>query len=215
MDANFWHDKWKTNVIGFHENQPNPLLLQHCNALTIAKNSRIFLPLCGKTLDIHWLLAQGFRVVGAELSVIAVDQLFAELGLSPQITPLDGLLHYQADGIDIYAGNIFDLSKSQIGEVDAIYDRAALVALPADMRIRYTQHLMQLTDAANQLLIAISYDQTQLQGPPFAIHASDVNAYYAADYHLRLLNTYPIEGGLKGQCPAQSNVWLLQSTRNA
>lgn len=214
MDANFWHEKWENNIIGFHENQPNPLLLQHINALNLEKDSRIFLPLCGKTLDIHWLLAQGFRVVGAELSPIAVEQLFAELGLQPNITQLDGLVHYQADNIDIYAGDIFQLDKTQLGDVNAIYDRAALVALPTDMRIRYTQHLMYLTDTANQLLIAIAYDQTQLKGPPFAIHATDVNAYYAQGYHLNVLHTYPIEGGLKGQCPAQSQVWLLQNRLN-
>jgi thiopurine S-methyltransferase len=82
VDASFWHDKWQRNQIGFHEPQANPLLLAHFDSLSLRAGSRIFVPLCGKTLDINWLLARGQRVVGAELSEIAVQQLFAGLGVT-------------------------------------------------------------------------------------------------------------------------------------
>jgi thiopurine S-methyltransferase len=45
MDAEFWHRKWALNEIGFHESAPNPLLLTHFEALSLAKGSRLFLPL--------------------------------------------------------------------------------------------------------------------------------------------------------------------------
>src|SRR5436305_11277097 len=110
MEAGFWHGKWQRNEIGFHNAEAHPLLVAHFAALGLPKGSRVFLPLCGKTRDIHWLLANGYRVAGAELSRIAVEQLFAELGIAPQVEETGGLRRYSGQGIDIFAGDIFALS---------------------------------------------------------------------------------------------------------
>ena len=99
MEHDFWHDRWESNRIGFHEDQPNPLLTEHFPALSIQQDGRIFVPLCGKTLDIGWLMSHGYRVAGAELSELAIQQLFEELGLDPAITDLGKLKRYSADGI--------------------------------------------------------------------------------------------------------------------
>lgn len=209
MQPDFWHKKWQESDIGFHNSDANPLLVKHFPALGLAAGSRVFLPLCGKTLDIHWLLAHGFQVVGAELSPIAIEQLFDELGVVPRITQLENLKHYRAPNIDIFVGDIFDITANLIGQVDAIYDRAALVALPVDMRTLYTSHLKAITHSAKQLMICFVYDQTQLAGPPFSISDDEVNAHYSSDYTLKLLESIEVAGKLKGQCPACENVWLL------
>ncbi|HOY24825.1 MAG TPA: thiopurine S-methyltransferase [Cellvibrio sp.] len=209
MEPNFWHKKWQDSDIGFHNSDANPLLVKHFYALGLAPNSRVFLPLCGKTLDIHWLLAQGYQVIGAELSPLAIGQLFEELGVMPEITQLESLQHYSAPNIDIFVGDIFNLTNNLIGEVDAIYDRAALVALPFEMRMQYTSHLKAITHYAKQLLICFEYDQSQLAGPPFSISNEEINTHYGADYRLTLLESAEVIGKLKGQCPAHENVWLL------
>jgi thiopurine S-methyltransferase len=152
MDPVFWHQKWESGEIGFHESQPNPMLVNHAEALKLQPGSRFFLPLCGKTLDIGWLLKQGYNIVGIELNRQAVEELFAELGVIPQIDQIDSLIRYFSDGICIFLGDIFDLSPELLGGVDAIYDRAALVALPPEMRYRYCQLLLQITGNAPQLL---------------------------------------------------------------
>lgn len=211
MQPDFWHKKWQECDIGFHNSDANPLLVKHFPALGLATGSRIFLPLCGKTLDIHWLLAQGFQVVGAELSAIAIEQLFDELGVIPEIMLLENLQHYRAPNIDIFVGDIFNVTASLIGQVDAIYDRAALVALPVDMRTLYTSHLKVITHNAKQLMICFVYDQSQLAGPPFPISDDEVKAHYSADYTLSLLESVEVVGKLKGQCPAFENVWLLHN----
>ena len=90
MEHDFWHDRWETNRIGFHEDQPNPLLVTHFPELSVQDGGRLFVPLCGKTLDIHWLLSRGYRVAGAELSEVAIQQLFEELGVEPAVTDLGG-----------------------------------------------------------------------------------------------------------------------------
>jgi thiopurine S-methyltransferase len=169
VDANFWHQRWERNETAFHQREANPLLVKYFDALSLSKGSRVFLPLCGKTLDIHWLLSNGYRVAGSELSDVAVKQLFSELAIEPKITAIDDVHHHSADNIDIFVGDIFDLSRSVLRRVDAIYDRAALVALPDTMRRRYAAHLIETTDRAPQLLISCSYDQSLVDGPPFSV----------------------------------------------
>ncbi|CAN1209770.1 Thiopurine S-methyltransferase [Tumidithrix helvetica PCC 7403] len=211
MDASFWHQRWEGNNIAFHESETNPLLVKYFKELALGNGSRVFVPLCGKTLDIHWLLSHGYRVAGAELSKIAIEQLFTELGVEPKISSIDELAHYSATNIDIFVGDIFDLSSKMLGSVDAIYDRAALVALPEAMRDRYTAHLMQITDKAPQLLICFEYDQSVMDGPPFSISNEEVNRHYRDSYALTLMECTNVPGGLKGKCAAKENTWLLKS----
>lgn len=209
MDAHFWRQKWERNEIGFHEGEANRLLVRHFNALSLSERNRVFIPLCGKTLDIAWLLSRGYRVVGAELIETAIVQLFAELGLDPEISELGQARRYSAKDIDVFVGDIFGLSSEILGPVDAIYDRAALVALPEEIRRRYTGHLVELSEGAPQLLITFEYDQRAIDGPPFSVDNEEVMQHYRGRYELTLVESLPIPGGLKGKCAATENVWLL------
>jgi len=210
LDAEFWHQRWEDNDIAFHVNEANPLLVGYFDRLSLAEGARVFLPLCGKSLDIAWLLSKGYRVVGVELIESAIAQLFSELGMNPEISDLGRIKHYSTANIDIFVGDIFDLSGEVLGPVDAVYDRAALVALPEDMRRRYTAHLIEITDKAPQLLIAHQYDQNAMDGPPFSISDEEIEAHYREYYDLAKLAGVEVAGGLKGKCAARENVWLLQ-----
>lgn len=214
MQANFWHDKWEKNQIGFHLSEANPLLVKHFSALKLKQGSRIFLPLCGKSLDIAWLLACGYQVAGAELSALAIEDLFRSLNLTPKITQKNSITHYSASSIDVFVGDVFAVTPSMLGKVDAIYDRAALVALPAEMREKYSEHLIALTQnaakPAPQLLICFEYEQGLHAGPPFSVNSDEVKAHYQTQYDLTLLASEKLERGLKGKCPATEHVWLLK-----
>lgn len=210
MDAQFWHDRWAKNEIGFHKNEANPFLVKYVHELALRKGNRVFVPLCGKTLDIPWLLSNGYRVAGAELSAIAIDQLFSNLGVTPTITRNGRIAHYHANNIDLFVGDLFDVTRTMLGPVDAIYDRAALVALPDTIRSRYTAHVTDITDHAPQLLICYEYDQRAAEGPPFSISHEEVRRHYATRYQLTLLTSENVPGGLKGKCAATEHVWLLQ-----
>jgi thiopurine S-methyltransferase len=209
MDENFWHRKWERNEIAFHEREANPLLVTYFKELSLPQGSRVFVPLCGKTLDIHWLLSHGYRVAGSELTKIAVEQLFSKLGIEPNIAVIDQISRYSSNDIDIFVGDIFGLSRSMLGQVDAIYDRAALVALPEPVRDRYAAHLIRITDRAPQLLITFDYDQRLLDGPPFSVSDEEVGRHYRESHDLRLLASEDVKGGLKGRCAAAEHVWLL------
>lgn len=215
MHHDFWHERWQTKQIGFHLPEANPLLVKYFSSLNLPHGARVFLPLCGKTEDIPWLLSQGYQVVGAELSKIAIEELFTRLQLKPVITMLNDLHRYSAPNIDIYVGDIFKLTANQLGKVDAVYDRAALVALPEQMRKQYSAHLMAITHLAPQLLICFEYDQTILAGPPFSVTANEVKQHYAQAYTLTLLDSLEMADGLKGKYPATEQVWLLTSMQDA
>jgi thiopurine S-methyltransferase len=210
MDPDFWHRKWANKDIGFHEDAANPLLVKHFPALALEKGRRVFLPLCGKTLDIHWLLANGYRVVGAELSKLAVEELFAELGAEPTISTGGLAQRYSTRDLDVFVGDIFDVSGQFLGPVDAIYDRAALVALPETIRGRYAAHLREITATAPQLLVCFEYDQRSMEGPPFSVASEEVALHYREAYELTLLDRVEIPGGFKGKLAATESVWLLE-----
>jgi thiopurine S-methyltransferase len=209
MDAGFWHQRWEKNEIAFHESKANPLLVKHFNELSLAKGRRIFVPLCGKTLDISWLLSKGYRVAAAELSQIAIEQLFMELGVQPETSTVGEVEQWSANNLDIFVGDVFALSRKVLGPVDGIYDRAALVAFSEEMRKRYTAHLMETTGQAPQLLICYDYDQSLMEGPPFSVSNDEVKRHYAVNYDVTLIASTDVSGGLKGKCPAKENVWRI------
>jgi len=209
VDASFWHDKWARGEIGFHEGQANAHLVAHFERLALPPGSRVFLPLCGKSRDLGWLLERGYRVVGIELSQVAISQLFEDLGLTPQVTTAGALTHYAVEDMDIFVGDVFALTAEALGPVDAIYDRAALVALPPQTRPRYAAHLVAIASAAPQLLVTFEYDQSRLDGPPFSVAGAEVEALYAQAYRLEPLGRTAVKGGLKGKVEADDVVWQL------
>jgi thiopurine S-methyltransferase len=208
MQPDFWHERWTKNEIGFHEARVNPLLVAHLDALALPAGARVFLPLCGKTVDIDWLLSRGYRVAGAELSALAVSQLFERLGLMPVSTRSGKLERLSAAGLDVFVGDIFDLTGPILGAVDGVYDRAALIALPAQMRRSYVMQIQRLAGSAPKLLVTVEYDQRQMEGPPFSVPGDEVRALHD-DRKSVLLACHGLPGGLKGKCPATESAWLL------
>lgn len=216
MDAEFWHDLWEKKDIGFHQADFNPLMVKHFGALGLEKGVHVFVPLCGKTRDIAWLLSQGYRVTGAELSETAVQELYADLGVTPDVAQDGPLLRYAADGLVVFVGDVFDVSAERLGAVDAVYDRAALVALPEEMRQAYVAHVTTATGAAPQCVIIFTYDQTAMEGPPFSINAMMLENYFHGSYSVEMREVFEIPGpGLKGQVPATESVWLLTGKAGA
>ncbi|MBT8447025.1 MAG: thiopurine S-methyltransferase [Gammaproteobacteria bacterium] len=180
MEADFWLEKWASNEIGFHRDQPHP-----CLALCIAGARergarRVFVPLCGKSLDMVALRDAGFDVVGVELSQQALRDFGDEQGLSLTERRDAGLNVFEAPGYTLYQGDFFALTAAQMAGVDAIYDRGALVALPPSMRTDYVQRLLELCPEAWSLTVTLEYDQREMDGPPFSVDSDLLQALYAS-----------------------------------
>jgi thiopurine S-methyltransferase len=188
MKKEFWLERWERSEIGFHQNEINPYLLQYWQELPCSHGGEVFVPLCGKSQDMVWLRLQGCTVLGVELSAIAVQDFFRENSKSPLHAKSGKFESCEADGIRILCGDFFDLTKENLAKVNAVYDRASLVALPPDMRERYACHLADILPHGTQiLLVTFDYPQAEMDGPPFAVSLQDVEALYGKYADIRLL----------------------------
>lgn len=195
MEPKFWQERWARNQIGFHLPEVNPYLQRHWPQLALAQGAQVLVPLCGKSLDLMWLASHGLRVLGVELSEQAVKAFFSEQNLVPRITRRGVFSVYQADLIEVWCGDFFALDAEAVADCAALYDRAALIALPPLMRAQYAEHLHQLLRPGCQgLLITLDYDQTQKAGPPFAVTDDEVKVLFGSQWTLGVLEEQDILG---------------------
>ena len=195
MEPKFWQERWARNQIGFHLPEVNPYLLRHWSHLSLADDAKVLVPLCGKSLDLMWLATQGHRVLGVELSEQAVEAFFSEQSLTPRITQRGVFTVYRADLIEVWCGDFFALDAEVLADCTAVYDRAALIALPPLMRSQYTEQLNNMLRPGCQgLLITLDYDQTQKAGPPFAVTDEEVKVLLGAHWSLQVIEKQDILG---------------------
>lgn len=187
MQPDFWHERWREGRIGFHQDQPTPLLLKHWPTLGVAPGAKVFVPLAGKSLDLAWFASQGYRVLGVELSQLAIEQFFTEHGLQPTRRTSPYGIHFEAGNIELVCGDAFGLDAEVLADCDAVYDRAALIALPPALRRRYVHELYaSLPAGCRGLLVTLEYPQDEKQGPPFSVPEAEVRALYGPDWDVDL-----------------------------
>jgi thiopurine S-methyltransferase len=188
VDGAFWLERWREGQIGFHQSTPSPLLVECWDAIGAAPDARVYVPLAGKSVDMPWLAARGHRVFGVELSPLAVEQFFAEQGLKPQVehTPKGVLSH--AGSIDVLCGDVFALEEGDLADCNAFFDRAALIALPPDLRRRYVREMYaRLPRGCVGLLVTLEYPPHQKQGPPFSVPEAEVRDLFERDWTVERL----------------------------
>jgi thiopurine S-methyltransferase len=177
MEADFWHQVWQQDQLGFQLEDAHPLLCAHFNGLPVAEH--IFVPLCGKSPDLRWL-ARHRRVIGAELSVIACRDFFIESGLVATPSPVGAFSLWQTTKYQLWQGDFFQLPVAAVQHCQLIYDRAAMIALPTAMRLQYANKLQALFPAATMLLISLEYPEEEKQGPPFAVFETELQTLFKA-----------------------------------
>ena len=196
MDTDFWHERWKANQIGFHQAEYHPALATFWSQLKLSKGSKVLVPLCGKSLDMLWLLEQGHLVKGVELSELALDAFFAENQLSCVKTQSTHFTHCSADELELLCGDFFKLTKENLADISAIYDRASLIALPTPMRTAYTSQLTALAPVGTKMmLVTLSYPQDQMQGPPFSVEENEVSAHFAQQWQINRVESKDVLSG--------------------
>ena len=187
-DAENWLARWREGRIGFHQDTPSPMLVEFWDALDVPRDARVFVPLAGKTIDMPWLASRGHRVFGVELSPLAVSQFFEEQGLVPEVeqTPVGALS--KSGAIELLCGDVFALEARDLADCAAVFDRAALIALPPDLRERYARELYsKLPTGCRGLLVTLEYPQHEKQGPPFSVPESEVRALFERDWTVEVL----------------------------
>jgi len=188
MQKEFWLERWQQNQIGFHQEEGNPALREFAGELEIAPGDLVFVPLCGKSRDLEWLQQQGYRVLGVELSTIAANDFFVEHGKEVSITSRDKFQSYRSDDIEILCGDYFDLDAEMFTDVRAVFDRAALIAMPPEMRPAYADKIAALLLPGTRiLLVTMEYPDNQMQGPPFSVPEDNVRNLYGKNFSISVL----------------------------
>ncbi|PHS40175.1 MAG: thiopurine S-methyltransferase [Robiginitomaculum sp.] len=187
-DRQFWHDKWQSGKLGFHLEDTNAALVKYWPKLDIDAHCQVLVPLCGKSLDMLWLRQQGHEILGIELSPVAAKEFFEENNIEYAASKCGEFQNYASEGYSIMVGDIFNLTKSETANINAVYDRAALIALPPPMQKTYVAHLRNILPPDTQiLLITLEYDPSELDGPPFSIPEPYVQALFGHWCHITLL----------------------------
>ena len=190
---NLWESRWQEDRIGFHLKEVNPYLIRFSDQLLHQNTDRIFVPLCGKTLDLCWLTTKMKKVIGVELVSKAVQDFFAENNVACLIKQENNLQKFSSNSIDIYLGDFFDLNPEQTSSFKAIYDRASIVAIEKAERREYVDHLISFLDKAGRiLLITMEYNQNQMEGPPYSVPAEEIESLFEPLGSLKLLETCDI-----------------------
>lgn len=205
----FWHQRWEQDQIGFHQEAINAYLTSHWEELGLATGAPVFVPLCGKSLDMLWLHEQGHPVFGIELSRKAVEAFFHENDIEPSINETERFVEYSADQLTLFAGDYFQLQAGDLGQIHAVFDRAALIALPPEMRHNYAEQMAALlAPDAHILLITMHYPQGVLEGPPFSVEEEEIQTLFSTAFYIDNKGSWPAEGP-RG-VPVEETVFLLR-----
>ena len=209
MDPDFWHERWRTQDIGFHQEHPQPALVKHWASLGVAAAEAVFVPLAGKSIDMFWLAQQGHRVIGAELSELAVDAFFQARGIEPVVRRAGSFTIKSAGSWELWVGDFFALRAQDFKSVTAAYDRAALVAMPPQMQPRYAAKMAELMPPGSKsLLIGLDYNVPERKGPPFAVPRDTVRQLFEPAFQVELIEAR--DGLAKSEHLAKSGVTYLE-----
>ena len=185
-----WLQRWEQGNTGWHHQAFNAHLLNYWHAVSAPVESKVFVPLCGMSLDMVWLVEQGHRVVGVELSRTAVERFFQAQGLTPSRTMMGDLEAWQAGPYQILCGDIFSLQPEHLDTVTAVYDRASLVAFNPQQRKDYAMLLGRLfPTGCRTLLVAMDYPQQEMQGPPYCVNGAEVSELFGARCTIEVLDS--------------------------
>ncbi|MCK9511850.1 MAG: thiopurine S-methyltransferase [Pigmentiphaga sp.] len=203
MEPGFWLERWRQGRIGFHQPRINTALREHWPQLALSAKTRVLVPLCGKSLDLLWLAERGHAVLGVELAEEAAHSFFAEHDLEAERQQTaDGVL-YRSGPIEILCGDIFQAAPALWADCGAVFDRAALIALPPAMRPAYCRQVYGgLAPGYRGLLLTLDYPQELKAGPPFSVPHDEVRtllANLATPELLRRHNALEAEGKFASQ----------------
>ena len=189
MELSYWQSRWKKGNIGFHLDEVYPGLLEHWEVLQLSQKSTVLVPMCGKSMDLMWLAGRAHKVVGVEVSQIAVEDFFLDHSLTPVESSFAHFSIFKARNIELWCGDFFKLPVHKFQNPDLIYDKGATVALPQKMRKNFSEILKNLSSSNTKLLIQhFEYPKTEMTGPPFSVPLSEIEELYGDIFSIEQLD---------------------------
>ena len=193
MNLGSWHRRWKEGHIAFNQRDVNPYLVAHLGLLGLEDDDCVFVPLCGKSLDMWWLRERGYRVLGVEISPVAVRAFFEERESEYGECSSGSFIRLNHDSVEILCGDFFSMQAADLSVARAVYDRASLIAFPAPDRQTYVKHLLRILPGAIPiLLVTLEYPQSEMDGPPYSVDEAEVRSLFRSAYSIKLLQARDI-----------------------
>ncbi len=186
-----WLKFWENNETNWHGDKITQELVEYFELFELEPRDKVFVPLCGKSLDMLYIMSQGFSVVGVEISEIGVRQFFSENNLAYKITKVDDFDLYSTENLEIYCGDFFALTSKHLNNVKSVFDRKSLIALEPEVRQKYVKHLNDIISlGARILLVTLQYPQYQMSGPPFSVDKSEVESLFSMAFESQELRSF-------------------------
>lgn len=181
-----WEDRWKNKRIGFHLADVNDVLKDHIEKLLpkkdeeelekVCTNRRVFVPLCGKTVDMPFLVPMADEVVGVEGIRQALEEFAEEQAdLKVESKGIEGgFERFKGEKITLLRGDYFALDDSKTGgKFGVIYDRASIVAIDPELREKYVKIIGKLIAPGGRMLLVVlerrGEEEAMKMGPPHSI----------------------------------------------
>ena len=188
MELSYWLSRWKKGHTGFHMEEGYPGLSAHWPSLPIPSNPIVLIPLAGKSVDIKWISDRAQKVICSEISAAAIKQFFDQHKMKFSKTRFASFEIYQSQNIEFWCGDFMKLPLDKMSEIDLIYDKASIVALPDKMRISYSNKMISLSSDSTKILMhLLSYDQSEMTGPPFSVDPDEVKHLFSEKFDIQLL----------------------------
>ena len=189
MEISYWKARWKNDKTGWHMEEVYPHLPAYWPKLQLEEGSAVLVPLCGKSPDLLWLKNRGHRVIGVDVSKLAAEHFFRENRLEYKTYSKASFTIYESENLSIWCVDFFKLKPSLLPEIRAVYDKAALIALPEGQRMRYVQKVLDICSPSTQMLMnTFEYEQDEMNGPPFSVFTDEVEALYGDHFSIELLH---------------------------
>lgn len=192
-----WKNRWHQGKIGWHRSKVNGDLEKYFESHLLPQDnnaapSRVLVPLAGKTIDMSFLAnhRRVSQVIGVEGIRKALQEFAAENPdlqlMEDSSPPPEGPYHFRAwtgKSILLLQGDFFELDSNALGgeQVDAIWDRAALVAIDPTLREKYVDTLRKvLRRPGGRILLNtyVKYSGDMNKGPPFSIDEDEVRRLF-------------------------------------
>jgi thiopurine S-methyltransferase len=218
MEKEYWLNRWRLKDIAFHQQNINPDLIAYIQRLNLHTGDCIFVPLCGKTKDMYWLANEGFHVIGVELSSIACNEFFTDMDISPQITEQSKFTSYKYNNIELLCGDLFDLTNTDLPNIQAIYDCKALIALPEDLRNKYVNHIVSSLGTKVKILLLTRESSCHIKPPPYSVDSKEINLLYGTYFYVQQLKSVSIRDiperlVKKGYLEMRESVFLISEKK--
>ena len=194
-----WWARWQEGRIGFHLPEVNPLLIRYVHSLVTDthpdETSCILVPLCGKSKDLIWLQSYFHQVIGVELVPQAVKAFFKENQITPTHSLKNPFVTYQHANLALLQGDIFQMTSKHLEDqpIQAVFDRASLIALPDELRKNYVELLRGLVSPNTKLLlVTLAYEEGVISGPPHSVPENEIFDLFAFATNIELLEKQDI-----------------------